>query len=243
MCAEDAELTETVISVIKDVDQIYLEVDLDNASELLNDTLDIRSKNPQMLRSALSEKDYLKVKNFFEKNQSRVPFSVLETQPPLMIFSNLYEMLLPCDEKNGVEIKIIDEAVKQKKQTKGLETIAFQASLFDSIPYSQQANDLVTSLDSLEKNRKTMNDTIAAYKEQDVENLYNLSVNEETVVSHYMELLLYKRNENWVSQFASIANDSCTLFAVGAGHLGGEKGVLQLLKNKGYKVKAVKNSI
>ena len=30
-----------------------------------------------------------------------------------------------------------------------------------------------------------------------------------------------------------------TFFAVGAGHLGGEKGVLNLLKKQGYTVKAV----
>ncbi|HEX8277585.1 MAG TPA: TraB/GumN family protein, partial [Segetibacter sp.] len=138
MCAEDAELTETVKSVIKTVDQIYLEVDLDNASELLTGILDLRSKSGQTLHAVLSEEDYGKIKSFFEKYHPSVPFSVLEVQPPLMISSSLYELLLPCEQKNGVEMKIIDEAYKEKKQTKGLETVAFQSGLFDSIPYADQ---------------------------------------------------------------------------------------------------------
>lgn len=241
MCAEDASLSETVKSLVKDVDQVYFEVDLDNASELLSGILDIRSKTGKTLRSALSVEDYNIVRGFFEKYQHDVPFDALETQPPLMISSALFELLLPCEQKNGVEMKLVDEAYKQKKLTKGLETIAFQASIFDSIPYEDQARDLVKSIDSLESNRKAMNEMITAYKEQDIEQLYKLSVSEEKSTSRYIDLLLFKRNSNWVAQFPGIAKDSSTLFAVGAGHLGGEKGVLQLLKNEGYSVQPLAN--
>ena len=241
MCAEDAELTETVKFLIREVDQIYLEVDMDNASELLTGILDLRSKTGKSLQAVLPPEDYNKVKSFFEKYQPEIPFSVLELQPPLMISSSLFELLLPCKEKNGVDLKIIDEAYKQKKPTKGLETIAFQSSIFDSIPYEDQAKDLVKSINSLEKNRKAINEMISVYKDQDIDKLYSLSVSEESIASSYMDLLLYKRNRNWISQFASIAKDSSTLFAVGAGHLGGEKGVLNLLKNEGYTVRPLLN--
>ena len=241
MCAEDAELTETIKSLIKNVDQIYLEVDMDNASELLTGILDLRSKSGKTLQAVLSAQDYNRVKKFFEKFQPTVSFSVLELQPPLMISSSLFELLLPCERKNGVEIKIIDEAYKEKKETKGLETIAFQSSIFDSIPYEDQAKDLVKSIDSLEKNRKAMHEMIQVYKDQDIEKLYSLSAGEESSTSGYMDLLLYKRNQNWVNQFASIAKDSSILFAVGAGHLGGEKGVLSLLRKKGYIVRPLVN--
>jgi uncharacterized protein YbaP (TraB family) len=241
MCAEDAELTETVKSLIKDIDQIYLEVDMDNASELLGGLLDFKSKHEYTLHASLSLNDYNKIKDFFEKFQPSIPFSVLEQQPPLMISASLFELLLPCKRKNGVEMKIIDEAYKQKKQTKGLETIAFQSGIFDSIPYDEQAQDLVKSIDSLEKNRKAMYEMLQVYKEQDIEKLYALSTSEENITSNYMDLLLFKRNLDWVEKFSIIAKDQSTLFAVGAGHLGGQKGVLQLLKAKGYAVRPLEN--
>ncbi len=239
MCAEDAELTSTVKSVIQNCNQIYLEVDLDNASELLTGILDLSSNNGQSLANVLSADDYNKVKSFFEKFQPSVPFSILEKQPPLMISSSLYELLLPCEQKNGVEMKIIDEAYKQKKETKGLETVAFQASIFDSIPYKEQAEDLMKSINSLEKNRASMNEMIRVYKDQDVEKLYTMSINDESATSGYMDILLYKRNSNWVNQFSGIAKDNFTLFAVGAGHLGGDKGVLNLLRKEGYTVRPI----
>jgi uncharacterized protein YbaP (TraB family) len=241
MCAEDAELNDTIKALIKNVEQIYLEVDLDNASELFSGILEMRSKGGKTLQSVLSAEDFDKVKHFFEKYQPSVPFEVVELQPPLMISSSLFEFLLPCEQKNGVEIKIIDEAYKEKKSTKGLETIAFQSSIFDSIPYEEQAKDLVKSIDSLEKNRESLYEMIRMYKAQDIEKLYTLSINEESSTSAYMDLLLYKRNQDWVQQFTSIAKDSCTLFAVGAGHLGGEKGVLQLLRGRGYQVRPIAN--
>lgn len=241
MCAEDAALSDNVKQLIKDVDQVYLEVDMDNASELLGGILDMRSNNGQTLSKVLELSDYNKVKSFFEKYQPLIPFSVLEKQPPLMISATLYELLLPCDKKNGVELKIIDEAYKAKKETKGLETLAFQASIFDSIPYEDQAKELVKSIDSLEKNRKMMNEMIQVYKDQDIEKLYALSASEDSGVSNYMDLLLFTRNADWVNKFSGIARDKITLFAVGAGHLGGSKGVLSLLRKEGYTVRAIKN--
>ncbi|GEO12129.1 conjugative transfer protein GumN [Segetibacter aerophilus] len=241
MCAEDAELTETIKSLIKNVDQVYLEVDLDNASELLAGILELRSKNGQTLHSSLSLNDYNRIKDFFEKFQPSIPFSVLELQPPLMISASLFELLLPCERKNGLEIKIIDEAYREKKETKGLETVAFQSSIFDSIPYEDQARDLVKSIDSLEKNRKAMYEMLRVYKEQDIEKLYTLSVSEENSIGNYMDLLLFKRNYNWVDRFPAIAKEKSTLFAVGAGHLGGQKGVLQLLRAAGYSVRPLAN--
>jgi uncharacterized protein YbaP (TraB family) len=241
MCAEDVVLSPNVQMLIKNVDRVYFEVDLDNASELFSGLLELRSKNGKTLSNTLNEEDYNKVKSFFEKFQPDVPFSVLEMQPPLMISASLYELLLPCEQKNGVEIKIVDEAYKQKKETRGLETIAFQASIFDSIPYADQANDLVKAIDSLEKNRKTMAEMIKVYKEQDIEQLYAMSSNDDSGVSNYIDLLLFKRNRNWIGQFPAIAKDLSTLFAVGAGHLGGEQGVLQLLRAQGYTVRALVN--
>jgi len=241
MCAEDARISERVGAIIKSIDQVYLEVDLDNAAELLSGMLELRKSNGKNLRSVLDEPDYVKVKTFFEKYQPAIPFSVIELQPPLMISSSLYEILLPCEQKNGVELKIIEEAYKQKKETKGLETIAFQASIFDSIPYELQAKELVSSIENLENNRSSMNEMITAYKEQDIEKLYNLSVQEQGGLGNYLDLLLYRRNRDWVEKFAGIVREGPALFAVGAGHLGGDQGVLNLLKEEGYSVRPIAN--
>jgi uncharacterized protein YbaP (TraB family) len=241
MCAEDAVLSSNVNKIIQRVKGIYLEVDLDNAGELLSGILDLSMKGHKQLSDYLAAEEYQRVKTFFEHYQPNLPFSVLERQHPLMLSSSLYELFLPCEKKNGIELRIVDAAYKAKKYTKGLETLAFQSSIFDSIPYDQQAKDLVKTIDSIGKFRNSMEEMLAVYKSQDLERLQALTMQEDSSVSGHMDILLYKRNHNWVEQFDSIAHKNSTLFAVGAGHLGGEKGVLNLLKQKGYSIRPLVN--
>jgi uncharacterized protein YbaP (TraB family) len=199
-------------------------------------------KNNGQLSDYLTEEDYARVRAFFAKYQPGLPFSMLERQHPLMLSSSLYELLLPCEKKNGIELRIIDEAYRLKKETRGLETLAFQINIFDSIPYQQQAAELVKSIDSINKMRQTMDEMLAVYRQQDLEKLQALTMQEESGINNHLDLLLYSRNRNWVQQFDSIAATGSTLFAVGAGHLGGVNGLLDLLKKKGYTVRALENN-
>ena len=54
------------------------------------------------------------------------------------------------------------------------------------------------------------------------------------------EALIYGRNSDWVEKIPAIIGDKSTLFVVGAAHLPGERGVLELLKKEGYTVEGVK---
>jgi uncharacterized protein YbaP (TraB family) len=203
--------------------------------------LDLTATDGNNLQKVLSDEEYERVQNFFAKHQPNAPFEVLQKQHPLILTSSLYELFLPCHKKNGVEVKIVEEAYRQKKETKGLETIAFQAGLFNQIPFEEQARELVKTIDSLEKFKRSMVEMIELYKEQDIEKLYNITTKEDSTITTNIDILLFKRNRNWVQQFPGIANANATLFAVGAAHLGGEQGVINLLKQQGYTLRPVVN--
>jgi hypothetical protein len=241
MCADEAILSSNTKAIIKKVSQIYLEVDMDNMSELLNGVFELNMKNDKTLADVLPEEDYKIVRSFFEHNQPGLPFSVLERQQPMMLASSLYELFLDCEKKNGIDIRVIEEAARHKKETKGLETMAFQTSVLDSIPYEEQARELVNSINNIEKYKAALEELIKAYKVQDIELLHELSTKEEAGVGSYLDLLLYDRNKRWADQFEAISKQKSTLYAVGAGHLGGEQGVISLLKQKGYTVRAIVN--
>ena len=57
--------------------------------------------------------------------------------------------------------------------------------------------------------------------------------------SDEMDALLYSRNRNWVEKLITIMPERACLVCVGAGHLPGEQGLLQLLRNAGYTVEPV----
>ena len=55
-----------------------------------------------------------------------------------------------------------------------------------------------------------------------------------------MEALIYSRNRNWAEKLVKIMPERTCLVCVGAGHLPGAKGLLQLLRDKGYTVEPFK---
>jgi len=135
------------------------------------------------------------------------------------------------------------EAGERNLSIEGLETALYQAGLFDSIPYKQQAESLLKAINGADKDDETIAKMLEAYRAQDLEKLEQLTVSEEGGMEGYLDLLLYNRNHNWVEKFGSITSQGSYLFAVGAGHLPGERGVLNLLRQKGYTVKPVNNEI
>jgi hypothetical protein len=128
-----------------------------------------------------------------------------------------------------------------KKPINGLETAAFQAGLFDSIPYEKQAKELVDYLDSMDENKKITQQLAALYTSQDLDGIQALSDKEDPEMSGYMDLLLYNRNKKWAKALDGLLRGKSLLIAVGAGHLPGQQGVIELLRKEGYTVDPVNN--
>lgn len=64
--------------------------------------------------------------------------------------------------------------------------------------------------------------------------------NDCDVLPEEEDRLIYDRNNNWIKQMPSIMKEYSTLFAVGAGHLTGERGLLNLLRKQGYTLEPIK---
>jgi len=70
---------------------------------------------------------------------------------------------------------------------------------------------------------------------KDMEGLAKL-ITEAPDMGGNAEVMIYRRNRNWIPVMSNYMKTSSCFFAVGAGHLGGEQGVIQLLRNAGYTV-------
>ena len=85
---------------------------------------------------------------------------------------------------------------------------------------------------------------LEAYREQNLDKLMEVVFmkmgNSCDMTEEYMNGLIFNRNSDWARKIPAIVKDSPTLFVVGAGHLGGEKGVINLLRKAGFKVEGVK---
>ena len=203
----------------------------------------MKMRGDTTLRDLLNDSDYQKVKSYFESKGSMLPFSMLETFKPMLAASTLEQGSLPCEKTTMMEQVIMEEAKKSGKKVQGLETMKYQAGILDSIPYSFQARQLVDYISQSgnsdeDRQLKTMFD---AYREQDLKKLESLMMDTDPGMSKFSEVLLFHRNQKWVEKLKTLMKEKSLVVAVGAGHLPGEKGVIELLRKEGYKVEPVEN--
>lgn len=241
MCPEDAKPGKNLTAIINAIDEIYFEIDMDNMVEMMGAAFAGKMRGDTTLKDLFTEDEYKRINDFFVQHKMGAQFSLLGKMQPLLVGALVYQVMMPCPQMDGVEMAIMKEAAKTKKEIKGLETAAFQSSVIDKIPYKEQAKDLLNSIDSIEQNKPQLQEMIAVYKQGDVDSLAIASMKGEYNSEQAKELLLDSRNRNWANKFGEITKGKSLLVAVGAGHLGGKQGLLNLLKAKGYSVKAVVN--
>ena len=121
--------------------------------------------------------------------------------------------------------------------------MAFQASVFDSIPYETQAKELLKSIDSMARSKVYFDSMVTAYRNQRMDEVEKLINDDEfgMGVEENQDIMLDKRNRNWVQQLNTIMKKESVFVAVGTGHLPGENGVIALLKKEGYTVRPIEN--
>ena len=149
--------------------------------------------------------------------------------------------MMPCKTPSGVEMELMTIAKKVKKEIKGFETIEFQSSVFDSIPYEVQAKALLKDIDSTEKYKVYFNNMVNIYKNQETGKLAQLMADTTFSGGENDDVLLKNRNENWVKQLNTILKESNIFMGVGAAHLFGKDGLITLLRKEGYSVKGIEN--
>jgi uncharacterized protein YbaP (TraB family) len=221
---------------------VYFELDMDNMEEMMSMMKYARMNNGLKISDLVSPEEYIRLEEYFSKNRSILPFSMMSRFKPYFITAIISEGMMECRQKSSIEQMIMSEAREHDKEVLGLESIEFQASIFDSIPYEKQAKDLVSYIDSIDKFKEITLEMTEMYRRQDINNMDSLMEKSDPGMMQYMDLLLYDRNKRWAEQIPQLAKDNPTLFAVGAGHLGGEKGVISLLRKKGYVVKPLDNT-
>lgn len=244
LCEDDAVLSDNMKKVIRDCDEVYFEVDMDNLFEMFGAMGKMKMLGDTTLSDLLSAEDYEKVKDYFESKGSMLPFSMLETFKPILAASTLEQKSLPCENTAMMEQVIMGVAKENNKKISGLETMAYQAGVLDSIPYKLQAEQLLNYINSSGKTNdenKQLQEMFKAYKEQDLGLLEKLMVESDPGMAGFTDIMLYHRNQNWVTKLKKILPEKSLLIAVGAGHLPGEKGVISLLRKEGYSVTPVEN--
>lgn len=235
----DATLPKKVLDALDKTNQLCLELDMDDPNMQTEMMGKMMMKNGVTIESMMSEDDFKLVDDFFKK-QSGFSLKMMNSIKPFALSAMLYPKMLDCPIQS-FENELMKVAKEQNEETIGLETIGEQLAIFDAIPYQTQVNELIKSAKSdLSTDKKELEALLELYKSEDLEAMVQYSDSSENIMtSEFKEELLNNRNKNWIDRITKIAMEKPTFFGVGAAHLGGENGVIKLLRKKGYKVIAV----
>ena len=245
LCATQIDLSDSLRDAIKRSEFVYLELDMENMQELMSIMGKMKMTGDTTLADLLSRSAYDSVKTFFTDKPGMIPFAMLEKFKPMLAASAIMEADMECANPVGMEQLIMVEARQQHVRVRGLETMAFQMSIFDSIPYRLQAQQLVDYVKNYGKgdSRKEFELMMQAYVNQQLNQLEDITKKENAGMEQYMDLLLYRRNVDWVAKMNNLMSEHPLVVAVGAGHLPGDRGVLSLLRKAGYTVEPVANNM
>lgn len=243
---EDFFLTEATKASFGKAGQVVFEIDMEEMmdfTKLMPLMMKAFMANDTTLSDLLSEEDYALVKGHFE--EIGLPIMFLERIKPMFLSAlggeDMFSMGGGEDaEVVSYEMELMQMAQQRRLPIEGLETAEYQMSMFDSIPYKAQAEMLVRAIQSEDTGDGQFARMVELYKSQDLQGMQAMMEDEASGIGGYEDLLLVRRNRNWIPVMGELMKVKPAFFAVGAGHLGGAQGVVALLREAGYSVKPLK---
>jgi hypothetical protein len=237
MPKEDFEMPKKVMDALKTCATIALEIEIDmSLSEKIEIAKMTMIPNGETLKNYMADTSYVKLKSYcidslgwkeskFEQYTHLKPF----------FFSSVV-LQEKIGKQKSFEMEFDKLAKKYKKPLIGLETVMYQMETIDRISIKDQ----VQFMDDF-SNMSEFDVLFKLYEKEDINGLYSLIAAETDMLPEFNHWFLDVRNANWIPVIEKLISKEATFIAVGAGHLGGTNGVLELLKKQGYTITGINN--
>lgn len=144
---------------------------------------------------------------------------------------------LGYDPNSGIDHQLAQRAKQANKPVSGLETAEFQIDFFSRLSPPEQDMFLRRSLLEMDQLEKSVDDMVDAWNRGDVERGEKLFLESMRDYPALKTKLIDERNRSWIPQLEQfLKQDEDILVVVGAAHLVGKEGVIELLNARGYKL-------
>jgi uncharacterized protein YbaP (TraB family) len=235
ICSDDYFFTTPMQSALKSSQQLIMEIDISNPAIQAQMTESMRLQDGKLLRDYFDNNDEFAQFAQVVKETVEVDVTLFDNFKPFVLMSALAMKSFTCSNTSSYEMILAEKAKERNVPIIGLENVLSQAAIFDNMKKEEIKALLMASFQDREEDKKQQEEMIQLYKKQNINGLYNLILQSKEMKGHEDKLLI-QRNENWVTQFAKLLVGKSSFIAVGAGHLAGEKGLIQLLRKAGYTV-------
>lgn len=207
-----------------------------------------------LVTTRMSDEDRL----FFEQELQRrgIALAMVSRMKPWLLFGMLgvseCEMARKMSGTDVLDVKIVKRAQETGKDIQGLETMLEQISVMAALPIEFQTKGLIETLrmgDMMTDVMETMtqlylDEQVALFKPLMTEVAKNLDGADidDAEYGAFEQKVIVDRNVRMAKRSAPILEKGNALIAVGALHLPGKQGLIELLKNEGYQVTRVNSA-
>jgi uncharacterized protein YbaP (TraB family) len=233
ICGKDFVMKPKATEAFSKTSKLALEVNMGDAEEIKIVQQAAIGKEP--LSKTLSPKQIAQLEEVLNKygglSLAQVDNYTLET-----VMSLLFVKSFGCADLKFYEMEFLAKAKESNKSIAGLEKATEQ---MDILSKSFTDDELISYLQRI--NTDMADTMIKDYTNEDINGLYAMTTDKELMSASTKETLLDNRNVNWLKIMPEMMRKESVFFAVGAAHLAGDLGVINLLKKAGYKVKPIMN--
>lgn len=186
----------------------------------------------EMVFSKLKESNVLALERDITNQSEQQKFTDFE-MPSFLLES--YGVIVEeyGDELISMESELMKKAFQSKMELTGLETTDEILDIIKTIRDTEVPKNAFVK----EKMLSDYRESLEHYKTESIAKFYKsmtIQMGQEIT-----KMLVDNRNENWIDDIKSLIEKDKTFIAVGMGHLGGENGILNRLKENGYELKPI----
>lgn len=210
---------------------------------LQQDSLSIISKSLKAIEGE-------KIKDIYSADEQSLIFSYFKTKlglqelvvnefKPLALTAFIFQILIPPDTIGAIDQLLQNDFKTMEKIISGLETVKMQYDLLFGMPLNFQKEELLDAVQKEDSLLKSIHELDSVYINQDLKGISLLLGDLKNHKYLSEELLNDSRNISMLPKIEALLSKQSNLICVGAAHLSGENGLIELLKLKGYKLSPI----
>ncbi|MCC5943986.1 MAG: TraB/GumN family protein [Bernardetiaceae bacterium] len=237
--------------ITEECDVIAGELDMGNLMAMSMKMMTLaKMPNDTTLADLYTDEEYELVMGAIKDSPLSNMSQMFNTMKPIFISTMLSEAKRSSQEgkkpkhSEALDAYMQTQAKKHKKEVIGLETIDEQLVALESMTLKEQADLLYQSIASESENNEgesEMEKMMRLYVAQDINSLYELTTS--SLSAKASGELLSIRNHRMAERLGKALQenkaDKSYFVGIGAAHLAGEEGVIELLRKQGYKVEPI----
>jgi len=197
----------------------------------------------ESVKDYLSAEDFLRLEKLFDEKLGigKLKFEKVYSQFKPVLLSTTITRLSLGDNVKYMEMELMKSANKAGLDVMGLETAEREIAAMEEFDIKAQVHALLHTMDNYEEQIADYHGMIDAYLAGDLHKTLEFTLHPSEENEAFKRSFYYERNKEFIPHMESLMKKGKTFFAIGAGHLADNHGILYLLKVKGYVLKPIKN--